>query len=359
MAFSFVVAAVALCLALSGTFLATSPSAAGMQEPSNGDEPVSGTPVAADVASHDPLDGDSFQGASIASDRLDGDPLDGLPVAGDPNAPVDQGPLGVVRGGRPRDEPAITAVYDDDPLTVWTPQAGTRETWLWLDLGLEKSLREVRLLAQGSGTAEIALSSDRRQWRDVDQIDVDVGWQKLELHDDARYVRLTLLPTESGEDLPAIAEVAVYGSDRSRSVASEQRAGNLRERNRDRQPRDNGNSAAEQKAEGDGSSNGHRERRQPRSRGRVQTSVEPGGTRCRGDRGPCEARQGGVSMEDDCERERTCTIDVRVDGGTAVCDAVGGDETKAGDGEGRRAGEGGLCEADANGGAVAIGDVNP
>jgi len=355
----FVVAAVVLCLALGGTFLATSPSAAGMRESRNGDEPVSGTPVAADAAPHDPLDGDPFQGASIARDPLDGDPLDGRPAEGDPSAPVDHGPLQVVRSAGPHDEPTATAVYDGDPQTVWTPHADMDETWLWLDLGVERRLREVRVLAQGSGTADIALSSDRRQWRDVDQIDVGDGWQEFEMRDDARYVRLMLLPTDDGGELPAIAEVALYGSDRGPSVSSEQQAGSGRERNRDRLSRASGNSAAEQKTEGDNSPNGDRGRRQSRSRGRVRTSVEPGGTRCRGDRGRCEARQGGVSMEDDCERERTCTIDVHVDGGTAVCDADGGDETKAGDGEGRRAGRGGLCEADANGGAVDIGDVNP
>jgi hypothetical protein len=278
-----------------------------------------------------------------------------MPVDGDPSDPVGQRPLEVLRSARPHDEPTATVVYDGDPQTVWTPHADADETWLWLDLGVERRLREVRVLAQGSGTAEIALSSDRRQWRDVDQIDVGGGWQELEMRDDARYVRLTLLPTDDGGDLPAIAEVALYGSDRSRSVSSERQVSS----GRDRQSRGDRKSAAEQKAESADASGRNEGRREPRSKDRVQTSVEPGGTRCRGDRGPCEARQGRVSMEDDCERERTCAVDVRVDGGTAGCDAVGSDETKAGDGEGRRAGEGGLCEADANGGAVAIGDVNP
>jgi hypothetical protein len=351
----FVVIAVALSLALGGTFLGPSPLAAGMQESDNSDEPVSGTPVAADTAPHDPLDSDPSQGASIAGDPLDGDSLDGMPVDGDPSDPVGQRPLEVLRSARPHDEPTATVVYDGDPQTVWTPHADADETWLWLDLGVERRLREVRVLAQGSGTAEIALSSDRRQWRDVDQIDVGGGWQELEMRDDARYVRLTLLPTDDGGDLPAIAEVALYGSDRSRSVSSERQVSS----GRDRQSRGDRKSAAEQKAESADASGRNEGRREPRSKDRVQTSVEPGGTRCRGDRGPCEARQGRVSMEDDCERERTCAVDVRVDGGTAGCDAVGSDETKAGDGEGRRAGEGGLCEADANGGAVAIGDVNP
>ena len=64
-------------------------------------------------------------------------------------------------------------------------------------------------------------------------------------------------------------------------------------------------------------------------------------------------------MEEDCEVDGSCTIDIQVDGGTAACDATGGDEARAGDGEGRRGGDGGECEATANGGAVAIGDINP
>jgi hypothetical protein len=66
-----------------------------------------------------------------------------------------------------------------------------------------------------------------------------------------------------------------------------------------------------------------------------------------------------VSVEEDCETDGTCTIDVQADGGSATCDATGGDETQAGKGEGKRGGEGGRCEAVADGGAVTIGDINP
>ena len=250
-------------------------------------------------------------------------------------------------------------VYDDDPQTVWTPQADADETWLWLDLGLERRLREVRWLAQGTGTSRSRFRAIAQRWRDVDRVEVGRGWQGVELRDDARYVRLTLLPTDDGGELPAIAEAAVYGSDRRRSVSSEQRAGDSRERDRDRKSRGDKQSVSEQKAEDNDSSGGDEGRKEPRSGGRVRISAEPGETRCSGDRERCEARQGEVSVEDDCEREGTCTIDVRADGGTAVCDAAGGDETKAGEGEGRRGGRAGRCEAVANGGAVAIGDVNP
>jgi hypothetical protein len=339
--------------------LVPSPSASGMQAAGRGEESVSGTPEAAAAEPYDRLDSDPFQGVPIAGDPLDGDPLDGPLASGDPSPPIDQTQLDVVRSARPHDEPTSVAVYDDDPETVWTPRADTDETWLWLDLGLERPLREVRLLARGSGTVEIAVSSDRRRWHDVDQIDVGDGWQGLELRDDARYVRLALLESDDGGALPAIAEVALYGSDRTRSVSSKQRASDVRERVRDRQSRANDQSATKQRAEGDESSGRDAERRESRSRGRVRTSADPGETHCRRNRERCEARQGEVSIEDDCEREGTCTIDVRVDGGTAVCEAAGGNEAKAGDGEGRHGGRAGRCEAVANGGVVAIGDINP
>jgi len=331
-----------------------------MEEAGNGDEPASGTPVAAAAERQDPLDSDPSEAAQIAGDPLDGDPLDGQPADDDPGAPVDQTQLEIVRSARPHDEPTTLAVYDDDPQTVWEPKADAGETWLWLDLGLETRLREVRWLSQGTGTVEIAVSSDRERWQDVDRVEASRGWQGVDLRDDARYVRLTLLPVDDGGELPAIAEAAVYGADRKPSVALEQRAGG-RERDRARQPRGDRKSTTEQKTEGNASSGSDKGRKakEPRSGGRVQTSAATGETQCRGDRGRCEARQGEVSVEDDCERHGTCTIDVRADGGTAVCDATGGDETKAGTGEGKRGGSAGRCEAVADGGAVAIGDVNP
>jgi hypothetical protein len=363
-AISFVVTAVAVSLALGGTVLVSSPLAARMQESGNGDGSVRGTPVAATAEVHDPLASDPSLGNPTAGDPLDGDPLDGSPADGDPSAPTGQTRLEVVRSARPNDESTTMVVCDDDPQTVWTPRADAEESWLWLDLGQERSFRQVRVLARGRGIIEIAVSSDRRRWRNVDRVDVSDGWQGIELHDDARYVRLTLLPANDGGQLPALAEAAVYGPDRKPSVATEQRAGDAREGDaregdRDRQSRNDRRSASRQDAEGGGSSSGKEERREPRSTGRVQTSAEAGETRCGDDRERCEAQQGEVSIEADCERKGTCTIDVRADGGTAVCDATGVDETKAGRGKGRRGGEGGRCEAVADGGAVAIGDVNP
>ena len=356
---TFVAITIVASMLLGGTFLVPGRSASGMQNSGRDDVPVSGTPVAAAAEPRDPLDGEPSLGASVAGDPLDGDPLDGPPADGDPGAPVDQTQLEIVRSARPHDAPATVAAYDDDPQTVWMPQADAGETWLWLDLGLELRLREVRWLAEGRGTVEIAVSSDGQQWRDVDRVDVDHGWHGVELRDDARYVRLTLLATDGGGELPAIAEAAVYGPDTRERVSAEQQAGDGRARKRDRKSRGDKPSDSEQPAGGGDPSGANEARSQSRSGGRVRISAESGETRCRGDRGRCEARQGQVAVEDDCEREGTCTIDVRADGGLAVCDAAGGDESDAGDGEGRRAGSGGRCDAVADGGAVAIGDVNP
>jgi hypothetical protein len=323
-----------------------------MQESSIRDKPSSGTPVATEP--HDPLDSSPSQEEFHSGDPLDGDPLDG-PPAGDPGAPTDRTQLEVERSARPHDEPSTVAIYDDDPKTLWTSEADTGETWFWLDLGLERPLREVRWLAEGRGVVEIAVSSDRRRWRDVDRIEIGHGWQGADLREDARYVRLTLLPIDDGGELPAIAEASVYGPP---SISAEQQARDGRASKRNRQSRRGEKSSAEQEAGGNDSPAGNEPRTESRSRGRVRISAESGETRCRGDGQRCEEQEGEVSVEEDCEREGTCIIDVRADGGTAVCDAAGGDETKAGKGEGKRGDRAGRCEAVANGGAVAIGDVN-
>jgi hypothetical protein len=315
-----------------------------MEGPDKGDARASGTPIAAVAERHDPLDSD---------------PLDSSQADGDSGAPVNQMQLEIVRSARPHDEPATVPVYDDDPQTVWTPQADAGEAWLWLDLGLERRLREVRWLAKGNGTVEIAVSNDRQRWRAVDQVQISRGWQGVELRDDARYVRLTLRPVDEGGELPAIAETAVYGADRRPSASLDQEAADGRGRDPARPSRGDKKPASEQKTAGNASSSGDKGQKEPRSGGRLRTSATTGETRCQGVRGRCEERQGDVSVEDDCERDGTCTIDARVDGGTAVCEAVGGDATEAGHGKGRRGGRAGRCEAVANGGAVAIGDVNP
>lgn len=356
-AISFVAVLTIVSLLLAGMFLVPAPAAAGMEDSGIGDEPASGTPVAAAAQRHDPLDSDPSEAASTAGDPLDGDPLDGSPANGDFNAPVDQTQLEIMRSARPPDEPTTLAIYDDDPQTVWEPQADAGESWFWLDLGLERRLREVRWLAQGTGTVEIAVSNDRQQWQNVDRVEVDRGWQRVELRNDAQYVRLTLLPADDGGALPAIAEAAVYGAERKPSAALEQQGGGSR-RDRVRQSRSDKNPASPQKTAGNAASGSDEGRKAPSSGGQVRISTKPGKTQCRGDRGRCQARQGDVSVESDCEREGTCTIDIRADGGTAVCDATGGDETKAGNGEGKRGGRAGRCEAVADGGAVAMGDVN-
>ena len=343
-----------------GSFRVSAPPAAGMMQTRELDAAAGGTPVATPAEPGNPLDIEApatnqSDVDSLDADPLDGDPLDGRPNGIDAGAPVDQTQLEIVRSGRPNDEPATVSAYDGDPATTWIPEADAEETWLWLDLGAERRLRGVRWLARGSGAIEVSLSSDRERWRDVERVEVGTAWQGIDVRDDARYVRLTLIPDDNGE-LPAIAEATVYGPDQGGSVSSEQQAESNRDRKRDRQERSNEESAAEQQAgepapAGNGDDSG--------SRGRVRISAEPGETRCNGNRERCEARQGEVSVEEECGQEGSCTIDIRADGGTAICDASGGDRAEAGGGEGKRGGRGGRCEAVANGGAVTIGDINP
>ena len=329
-------------------------NAVGMMQVRDRPDLVASTPVAATAETDDPLDGDPLDG-----DPEGDDPLDGEPPAEDEDTPADQAQLDIVRSGRPSQEPRTLPSYDEDLSTVWLPEAEDGEAWVWFDLGTEQRVREVRWLAQGSGAVEVSVSGDRRRWEEIERVDVEGEWQGVTLREDARYVRLLLLPDDD-EAFPAIAEVAVYGKDRGGSVAVEQEADAGRERRRDRANRnDAGADSRRDSAADDNGSAAEDSGRGRRGGGRVRISAEQGETRCEGDRGRCQARQGEVSIADDCETEGSCTIDVRVDGGTAMCDATGGNEARAGDGEGRRGGDGGECEAVANGGAVAIGDINP
>jgi hypothetical protein len=317
---------------------------------------AAGTPIVSPTEPGDPLDGQLQEADPLDGDPLDGDPLDGPPRSDDPGAPGKHPRLDVARGGRPDSEPRTSAAYDQDPRTVWVPEAGNEETWLWVDLGETRRVRAVSWLAEGSGEIDVELSDDRRRWRFVETVDVERGWQGVKLRDDARYVRLTLIADDDGE-LPAIAEVAVYGPEDGASVSVEQDADEDRSRERRRQRANRNQNAAEEAPEDEADAG--RERRGERGSGRIRVSAERGETRCTGDRGRCEAREGRMSVEEDCAAEGSCTIDIRADGGTAICDASGGRENEAGDGEGRRAGDGGECEAVADGGAVAIGDINP
>ena len=341
-------------------FRVSSPSAAGMMQTRDLDSGAIATPVAPAPGPATPLENEQpdetpREAGLPDSDPLDGDPLDGRPVDDDIGAPADLAPLEIVRSGRPNDAPSTVAAYDDDPATTWIPEADSAEAWLWLDLGSERRLRNVRWLAQGAGAIEVSLSSDRQRWRTMDWVDIGTGWHGLDVHDVARYVRLTLLPDDDG-NLPAIAETSVYGPERDESFSSEQEAGSERRQKRERRTRDDNSTASEQEVD---DQEPPVDDRGGRSNGRVRVSTEPGETRCSGNRERCEARQGEVRVEEDCAAEGSCTIDVRADGGTAICDASGGDRTETGDGEGKRGGRGGRCEAVANGGAVTIGDIDP
>ena len=336
------------------------PIAVGMMQTRDVDSGASATPVAPVPAPVTPLENEQpdetqREADPPDADPLDGDPLDGRPADDDPGAPEDLVQLEIVRSGRPNDEPSTVAAYDDDPATTWIPEAASAETWLWLDLGAERRVRNVRWLARGDGAVEVSLSRDRERWRTMDRVDIGTGWQGLDVRDDARYVRLTLLSGDSGA-VAAIAEATVYGPEQGESVSSEQEAGGESDRKRERRTRDDKSTASEQDVDDQDPSSGDGA---GRSRGRIRVSTETGETRCSGNRERCEARQGEVSVEEDCAAEGSCTIDVRADGGTAICDASGGDRTETGDGEGKRGGRGGRCEAVANGGTVTIGDIDP
>ena len=284
-------------------------------------------------------------------DPLDGDPLDGEPEK-DADAPDELRQFIIARSGRPTGSPSSLPAYDGDVETVWVPDEAEKTPWLWIDLGEERRLRQVRWLAEGKGTVEVAISSDRRRWEEVERLDVASGWQRTELRDDARYVRLTL----SGDDdeaAPAVAEVTVYGRGGDEDVSLEQKA-DKDGKDKEKDKGDGGKDKDSTKKNDDTSGGSGK-----KGSGGKNVQAEAGETRCKGDKGHCRARAGRITMEEDCEEEGSCTIDVQADGGTAICDATGGDESRAGHGKGKEGGEGGSCEAVADGGTVTIGDINP
>jgi hypothetical protein len=339
-----------LVVSLAISFLADplpgGPGMAGAQE-------ESATPVATPVATapHDPLDGIPPQ-----REPREADPLDGALPTEDQGAPEGQQFLAIARSGRPNDAPPTQPAYDGDPDSIWTLASDAEQTWVWFDLGADSRLREVRWLTRGSGAVDLAVSSDRKSWTDVDRVATHHTWQGIPMRADARYVRLTLLPDDDGQ-LPQLAEVAVYGRPLQPDDAVDQDARDERPqaRGRDRQE----STASRQRANGGNESSRERRQQVNDGGGRVRVSAEPGETRCKGKRARCRAREGRVSVEEDCATTGSCTIDVRADGGTAVCDTSGGNKSRAGDGEGKRGGDGGRCEAVADGGTVTIGDINP
>lgn len=302
-----------------------------------------------------------------AADPLDGDPLDGDPGGGgtlpekDPGAPKGRDRLDIVRSGRPNSLPRSDVAYDDDAITLWTPETDGDDAWLWLDLGGERRIRDVRWLARGGGAIEVAISSDRQRWQEVEQVEVAEGWQGVALRDDARYVRLTLLPDNEGL-LPAIAEATIYG--RGGDVSLEQKASKDRQAKKKQRAKTGKKQTGDSGKNKDGSGKANTGKgKSKRGKRGVTTesgiSVEPGETRCSGDRERCSAREGQVAVNDDCTGDGTCVIDIQADGGTAICDAAGGTKGKAGGGAGKKGGDGGRCEAVADGGTVSIGDINP
>jgi hypothetical protein len=302
-----------------------------------------------------------------AADPLDSDPLDGdrgdtptLP-AKDPEAPKGRDRLDIVRSGRPTNLPRSDVAYDDDAGTVWTPETGGGDAWLWLDLGGERRIREVRWLARGGGGIEVAISSDRERWQEVEQVVVDAGWQGVALRDDARYVRLTLLPGGDGQ-LPEIAEATVYGRGGDVSLEQKARKDRADKKKQRAKAEKTQTSDAGQNDNSSGKANKGKSKSKRGKRGVTTASgisAQPGETRCEGDRQRCSAREGRVDVNEDCTTDGSCVIDIQADGGTAICDATGGTKGQAGGGAGKKGGDGGRCEAVADGGTVSVGDINP
>jgi hypothetical protein len=287
------------------------------------------------------------------ADALDGDPLDGPARKKRLPDPDNATRLDIVQSGRQKDTPNSTTLYDGDAETSWTPN-GVDKPWVWVDLGDSESVRNVHWLAAGSGDVEIAVSADRTRWAVLDTRSITGGWQEISLREDAQYVRLTLLPAADSSPV-ALAEVEVFGRESGADASMAQKA-KQGSKKRDKRRATERAKVAATKDDDPGANDASNADRQ----GSVNSSAKAGKTKCTGNRERCRARPGKVEVTDDCGGDGTCTIDIRADGGSAECDASGGEKDRAGNGEGKRGGgNGGRCEAVADGGTVTIGEVNP
>jgi hypothetical protein len=354
----FVVAialATIVCLTFAGLEVDAPRFALGMSESRPKQPAAVATPVPSPESSRDPLDGDPSSPDPLGHDSLDGDPLDGTPAPTTNSASPNGRPLNIVRSGRPEAAPQSLVAYDGDPRTVWAPTENEGDAWIWLDLGSKRRLRSVRWLARGSGAIEVSISDDRRRWQAIDSMAVRPFWQQVSLRDDAQFVRLDLQPSDDGS-LPEIAEVSVYGRDAADEVSLAQKSSKNDRKGGKNQSKGKGSGKSESGSTSGGNS---KKAKGAKSSSEGNITAEQGDTHCQGDRARCRAREGKVSVDDTCETDGTCTIDVQADGGSAMCGATGGGKAKAGKGKRKRGGEGGRCDAAADGGTVTIGDINP
>lgn len=315
-------------------------------------EPAAGTPV---VQAPDPLD------SLPDGETIEPDPLDG--AANEREQPDEVAAKGldelpIVRSGRSRGAPDSSVSYDRNRSTAWLV-GEVDANWVWLDLGEQVRLRELRWLTTGSGTLTVEVSDDREKWREVGMSPFDDDWSVLELRDDTRYVRLTF--SNDATDDASLVELAVFGQRSSKGAGGSQFVDSAQEREQRANDRKGRRDRSEQRpqraandeldAVGDGSNEANDSG--------LTVSTKPGKTKCKGEKARCRANEGKTRVEDDCATEGTCVIDVRADGGTAICDASGEDDNETGQGEGKRPGRGGRCEATADGGTVTIGDISP
>lgn len=311
------------------------------------------TPVAIPL---DPYDHAPSRAPTVVPDPLDGRPED-QPRA-DHDAPSGLDELPIVRSGRSRDAPDSSVAYDGNGSTAW-PAGELENRWIWFDLGEPVRIRLVRWLATGSGSVTIDVSDDRETWQEVGDSSLANDWVGIDLRENARYVRLTF--SDDATEDTSLVEFAAYGMSPDRGTGGNQSVELAQEREQRaqdrRSQRDRGQRRA-QKARVEATGAPENESGADSGSG-ASVSTKPGKTKCKGDKAKCQAREGKTRVDEDCTSEGTCVIDVRADGGTAICDATGGDKNETGQGEGKQPGRGGRCEAIADGGTVTIGDINP
>jgi hypothetical protein len=159
----------------------------------------------------------TFGGLVDAPAALCGGGTAAVPAVGE--VPPAGGPteLAIVGSGRSGNSVAAELAYDGDAATSWrTATKGVASSYVWFDLGSERSLGAVRWLFGKTGGADAMLvqtSSDQRGWTTIGEPgNAAAGaWQELAAEASARYVRFVFENPNGDARLGHLAEVEILG----------------------------------------------------------------------------------------------------------------------------------------------------
>jgi hypothetical protein len=159
----------------------------------------------------------TFGGLVDAPAALCGGGMAAAPTAGSVTLAGGSTKLAIVDGGRSGNSVAAELAYDGDVSTSWrTATKGVESSYVWFDLGSERSLGAVRWLFGKTGGADAMLvqtSTDKQAWTTIGTPgNAAAGaWQELATEGRARYVRFVFQNPNGDARLGHLAEVEILG----------------------------------------------------------------------------------------------------------------------------------------------------